>query len=162
VDGVPIARPDASGSGLVEFSPSADAIGEFKVQMSNYSAEYGETGGGIANFSIKSGTNVFHGSVYDYLRNPALNANGLINNAFGVPKASDKANDFGGTLGGPIKKGRAFFFGSYEGTRYGNFGLGGKITLPTPAMKQGDFSARLGDQIGTDALGPAGLPERDL
>ena len=66
-----------------EFQPGTDAIGEFKVQMANYSAEYGETGGGIVNFSIKSGTNTFHGAGFEYDINPVFNANGLTNNAFG-------------------------------------------------------------------------------
>ncbi len=153
IDGISIARYDLNGGSLVEFSPSTDAIGEFKVQQANYSAEYGETGGGIANFVMKSGTNNFHGTVYDYLKNPVLNARGLIANALGTPKKNEKENNFGGTFGGPIKKDRTFFFATYEGDRFRNFNFSGLTTLPTSAMKQGDFSAWLGSQIGTDALG---------
>ena len=103
IDGMSIARFDLNGGNLTEFSPSTDAIGEFKVQQANYSAEYGETGGGIANFSMKSGTNAFHGTAYDYLINDALNAAGFENNALGQSKQTVKDNNFGGTFGGPIR-----------------------------------------------------------
>src|SRR5690349_6699053 len=111
IDGVTIGRYDLSGGSLDEFSPGTDAIGEFKVQTSNYSAEYGETGGGIANFSYKSGTNDFHGTLFEYNKNPRFNATGV----FGPPKDNQKENNFGGTLGGPIRKDRTFFFFDYEG-----------------------------------------------
>lgn len=153
IDGISIARYDLNGGSLVEFSPSQDSIGEFKVQEANYSAEYGETGGGIANFVMKSGTNQFHGSAYEYLKNPSLNAAGLIANAFGTPKRGDKENNFGATFGGPIKRDKTFFFANYEGDRFRNFAYSGTMTLPTSAMKQGDFSAWLGKQLGSDALG---------
>ncbi len=154
IDGVSIARYDLSGGSLVEFSPSTDAIGEFKVQMSNYSAEYGETGGGIANFSMKSGTNSFHGTLYEYFKNPVLNAAGFDTNSFGGKKANtERENNFGGTFGGPIKRDRTFFFFAYEGYRFRNFRFSSPITMPTPAMLKGDFSAWLGSQIGTDDLG---------
>lgn len=158
IDGISIARYDLSGGSLVEFSPSTDAIGEFKVQQTNYSAEYGESGGGIANFSMKSGTNVFHGTAYDYLKNDVLNAAGFSNNAnapFGVDaqgnakKRTIKENNFGFTLGGPIRKERTFFFLAYEGDRYRAFNTSGLVTLPTDAMKQGDFSSYLSDQLST-------------
>ncbi len=166
IDGISIARYDLSGGSLVEFSPSTDAIGEFKVQQTNFSAEYGETGGGIANFSMKSGTNEFHGTVYDYFKNDALNAAGFNTNAFGAAKRTIKENDFGGTIGGPIRKGRTFFFYAYEGDRFRSFNISGLTTLPTVPMRQGDFSAWLTQDpkspcfpsalpcaIGTDALG---------
>ena len=154
IDGVTIGRYDLSGGSLDEFSPGTDAIGEFKVQTSNYSAEYGETGGGIANFSYKSGTNDFHGTLFEYNKNPVFNAAGAVVNANpGTPKNNDKENNFGGTLGGPIRKDHTFFFFNYEGDRFRSFALAGKMTLPTAAMKNGDFSSWLGDQIGTDALG---------
>jgi hypothetical protein len=153
IDGVTIGRYDLSGGSLDEFSPGTDAIGEFKVQTSNYSAEYGETGGGIANFSYKSGTNDFHGTIFEYNKNPVFNAAGVLVNTFGGTKDNQKENNFGVTLGGPIRKERTFFFFNYEGDRYRNFAYAGKMTLPTAAMKSGDFSSWLGDPIGTDALG---------
>ena len=154
IDGVTIGRYDLSGGSLDEFSPGTDAIGEFKVQTSNYSAEYGETGGGIANFSYKSGTNDFHGTLFEYNKNPVFNAAGAVVNANpGTPKDNEKENNFGGTLGGPIRKDHTFFFFNYEGDRFRSFAQAGLMTLPTPAMRNGDFSSWLGAQVGTDALG---------
>jgi len=153
IDGISVARPDLNGGSLAGFTPALDAIGEFKVQTANYSAEYGSSASAIANFSIKSGTNEFHGTAYEYLRNPILNAAGFNANAFGTPKGSKKENNFGTAVGGPIRKNRSFFFFTYEGDRFRDFTPGSLITMPTAAMKQGDFSAWLGDQIGTDALG---------
>src|SRR5438132_2107174 len=115
IDGVTIIRYDVSEISLDEFSPATDTIGEFKVQTSNYSAEYGETGGGIANFTYKSGTNDFHGSLFEYNKNPAFNAAGVLVNTFGGQKDNQKENNFGGTLGGPIRKEHTFFFFNYEG-----------------------------------------------
>jgi len=167
IDGVTIGRYDLSGGSLDEFSPGTDSIGEFKVQTSNYSAEYGETGGGIANFSYKSGTNDFHGSLFEYNKNPVFNAAGVVVDSHpGTPKDSEKENNFGGTLGGPIRKDHTFFFFNYEGDRFRSFQFAGPMTLPTPAMKTGDFSSWLTEtkggvptqggvrtQVGTDALG---------
>jgi carboxypeptidase family protein/TonB-dependent receptor-like protein len=149
IDGVTIGRYDLSGGSLDEFSPGTDAIGEFKVQTSNYSAEYGETGGGIANFSYKSGTNGFHGTLFEYNKNPMFNANGALANAGIAPKGNEKENNFGGTLGGPLRKDHTFFFFNYEGDRLHSFLFNGTMTLPTPAMKNGDFSAVLGGQLQT-------------
>ena len=152
VDGLTIGRFD-NNDALAEFSPSTDAVGEFSVVMSNFSAEYGQSGGGIASFSLKSGTNNYHGTLYEYNENPLFNAAGFDENAAGQPKSSEKQNDFGGTIGGPIRKNKTFFFAAMEGNRRHQFALGGKTTLPTPAMLGGDFSSWLGAQVGTDALG---------
>ena len=149
IDGVTIGRYDLSGGSLDEFSPGTDAIGEFKVQTSNYSAEYGETGGGIANFSYKSGTNDLHGLLFEYNKNPMFNANGILANAGVAPKNNDKENNFGGNLGGPIRRDHTFFFFNFEGDRLRSFLFNGTMTLPTPAMKNGDFRAVLGDQLQT-------------
>jgi len=153
IDGVTIGRYDLSGGSLDEFSPGTDSIAEFKVQTSNYSAEFGETGGGIANFSYKSGTNNFHGSLFEYNKNPIFNAAGVVVDTFGGQKNNAKENNFGGTLGGPIRKEHTFFFFNFEGDRFRSFAFAGKMTLPTVAMKSGDFSSWLGTQVGTDALG---------
>lgn len=90
-----------------------DAVREFQVLTSNYSAEVGGTSGGVINMVTKSGTNALHGSVYEYLRNSDLDAR----NFFDQVKPSFKRNQFGGSVGGPIKKDRTFFFGNYEGLR---------------------------------------------
>jgi len=153
IDGVTIGRYDLAGGSMDEYSPGTDAVGEFKVQMSNYSAEYGETGGGIVNFSMKSGTNQLHGTAFEYNKNPIFNAAGLVANATGSAKNNEKENNFGGTLGGPIRKDKTFFFASYEGDRYRNFGPGSIISIPTPEMIQGNFNSWLGNSVGTDALG---------
>ncbi len=153
IDGLSIGRYDMSGGSMAEYSPGTDAIGEFKVQMTNYSAEYGDTGGAIVNFSMKSGTNQFHGTAFEYNKNPVSNAAGLLANAFDLPKNNSKENNFGGTLGGPIRRDKTFFFASYEGDRFTNFAYSGTTTVPTPAMREGDFSSFLGSQVGTDALG---------
>jgi outer membrane receptor protein involved in Fe transport len=151
IDGVSIARYDWDSMG--EFQPGADSVGEFKVQMSNYSAEYGESGGGVLNFSLKSGSNTFHGAGFEYDINPMFNANGLINNAFGGNKSSLKENNFGGNLGGPIRKNKTFFFFNYEGDRKLLFAYGGLTSVPTAAMLKGNFNAWLGSSVGADALG---------
>jgi hypothetical protein len=135
----------------VSILSSVDAIAEFKIQTSNYSAEFGRTGGAVINATTKSGTNKFHGSVWEFLRNDALDS---AQYGFGsaVPKAPYKQNQFGGTLGGPIKKEKAFFSLDYEGTRIHSATLD-FATVPTPAEAKGDFSDILGPQSGTDALG---------
>ena len=154
IDGVTIGRYDLSGGSLDEFSPGTDSIGEFKVQTSNYSAEYGETGGGVANFSYKSGTNDLHGTLFEYNKNPVFNAAGpVVNSSPGTPKNNSKENNFGGNVGGPIRRDHTFFFFNYEGDRFRSFAPAGTMTLPTAAMKTGDFSSWLGARIGTDALG---------
>ncbi|MBI2817466.1 MAG: TonB-dependent receptor [Acidobacteria bacterium] len=99
-----------SASGLVL---GVDAVREFQVLTSNYSAEFGGTSGGIVNMVTKSGTNEFHGTVYEFLRNDNLDARGF----FDRRKLEFKRNQFGFSLGGPIKKQKAFFFGNYEGLR---------------------------------------------
>jgi hypothetical protein len=135
----------------VSILSSVDAIAEFKIQTSNYSAEFGRTGGAVINATTKSGTNKFHGSAWEFLRNDALDS---AQYGFGsaVPKAPYKQNQFGATLGGPIKKEKAFFFLDYEGTRIHSATLD-FATVPTPAEAKGDFSDILGPQSGTDALG---------
>lgn len=167
IDGITIGNFTLSGGGLNESTPSADAAGEFKVQMSNFSAEYGETGGGIANFGMKGGTNVYHGALYEYFKNDALAATGFTVNARPpVPdnpalnkKAPLKENNFGFDFGGPLTiphlyhgKNRTFFYLNYEGDRRRRPSPGNLLTMPTPEMRDGDFSAWLGPQIGTDAL----------
>ncbi len=97
--------------------PPVDAIAEFKMQTDNYSAEAGRSAGAILNATIKSGTNEFHGNVWEFLRNDALDAANFFENSGGVPKGEYRQNQFGFTIGGPIRKNKTFFFGDYEGTR---------------------------------------------
>jgi Carboxypeptidase regulatory-like domain/TonB-dependent Receptor Plug Domain len=100
--------------------PAPETIQEFKVQTSLYDATFGRSGGGNIQAVTKSGTNEFHGAAYEYFRNAALNANNPFLKAAGVARPQLSRNIFGGTLGGPIKKDRLFFFGSYQGTRETN------------------------------------------
>jgi outer membrane receptor for ferrienterochelin and colicin len=94
-------------------SPNPDAVEEFRLITSNYNAEYGRSGGGIVNVITKSGTNQFHGALYEYLRNDDLDARSFFNPSVSILKQ----NQFGGTVGGPVKHDKLFFFFSYEGTR---------------------------------------------
>ena len=97
--------------------PSPDAIAEFQVITSNYSAEYGRVGGAVINAVLRSGTNQFHGTAYEFVRNTDLNAVGYVFNPVGFHEPTLQRNQFGATIGGPIIKNRLFFFGDYEGYR---------------------------------------------
>ena len=110
-----------------------DAIQEFSVLTSNYSAEYGKTSGGVVNAVSRSGTNAFHGSVYEFLRNSALDARNFFEDPT-QPKASFKRNQFGGTVGGPIVKNRTFFFADYEGIRQSK-GIPNVNFVPSPSRQ---------------------------
>ena len=128
---------------------STDGVQEFKVLQSNFSAEFGESGDGIVSLTMKSGTNEFHGSVYDYLRNRALDVNSWKNNTLGQPKSVNTQNDFGATAGGPIfipklyhGQNKSFFFFDYEGFRFRTGGTG-VDSFPNESFRKGDFSALL-------------------
>src|SRR5579864_1585126 len=114
LDGLSINDYGNGGPGSVlGVSLGVDAIEEFSVLTGNYSAEYGRTSGGVVNALSKSGTNAFHGDVYEFLRNDKLDAADYFTNASGNPKAVLKRNQFGGAVGGPIRKDRTFFFFDY-------------------------------------------------
>jgi hypothetical protein len=112
-----------------------DAIQEFSVLTSNYSAEYGKTSGGVVNAITRSGTNAFHGSAYEFLRNSALDARNFFEDPT-QPKATFRRNQFGGTFGGPILKNRTFFFADYEGNRQSK-GIANPDNVPSPTARQG-------------------------
>src|ERR1700726_209896 len=137
--------------------PSVDAIEEFKVQTNAYSAEFGRGNGAIVNATIKSGTNDVHGDVYEFLRNDKLDAR----NVFDLTKPEYRQNQFGVTLGGPVKlpgydgHNRTFFFGDYEGLRVRQ-GQTSTSTVPTDAQKSGDFSNLI--DYTTPAVDPLGNP----
>jgi Carboxypeptidase regulatory-like domain/TonB dependent receptor-like, beta-barrel/TonB-dependent Receptor Plug Domain len=117
--------------------PNPDALQEFNVQTGNMSAEFGNAIGGVVNVVTKSGTNQFHGDVFEFLRNYKFDAR----NFFAPTRDTLKQNQFGGTLGGPIKKDKLFFFGSYQGTRTRTAPNGNIAFVPTTAERAGDFSA---------------------
>src|SRR5215469_11340076 len=126
---------------------STDAVDEFRVLQSNFSAEYGQAGDGIVNLTVKSGTNELHGSGYDYLRNKSLDANNWFNNFRGNKRPVDTQNDFGATLGGPVwipkvynGKNKTFFFFAYEGFRFRTGGVSTE-SFPNEDFKSGNFAA---------------------
>ncbi len=123
-------------------NPSVDAVQEFRTQTSNYSAEFGANSGAVVNMLTKSGTNVVHGSAYEYLRDDAFDAKNFFTNAVGADKPPMHRNQFGGAAGGPIFKNKTFFFGSYEGFREDRASTL-ISTLPTAKMHHGDFSELL-------------------
>jgi hypothetical protein len=140
--------------------PSVDAIQEFKVQTNAYSAEFGRGNGAIVNATIKSGTNDLHGDVYEFLRNDKLDAR----NFFDQTKPEYRQNQFGVTLGGPVRlpfydgHNRTFFFGDYEGLRIRQ-GQTSVSTVPTDAQKSGDFSNLI--NYTSPTLNPDGTPVLD-
>jgi hypothetical protein len=119
--------------------PSVDALSEFKLQTSTFSAEFGRSLGGVVNLQIKSGTNAFHGSAYMFGRDDKLDANNWFNNRAGNPKPDFRQTQFGATLGGPILHDRTFFFADYQGQRIKS-GQTFLSTVPSARMRGGDFS----------------------
>lgn len=134
-----------------------DAVGEYKVMTLNPPAEYGRTGQGITSFTIKSGTNQFHGSAYEFIRNCAGKGNFCLDSRgfFAGAPPVNKQNEFGATVGGPIRKDKTFFFGWYQGFRLRKQASNSLDTVPTQAMRGGDLSNILvtSNTVGTDALG---------
>lgn len=126
-----------------------DAIQEFSVLTSNYSAEYGKTSGGVVNAITRSGTNAFHGSVYEFLRNSVLDARNFFEDPT-VSKAPFKRNQFGGAIGGPIIKNHTFFFADYEGIRQSK-GIAEVVTVPSDAARAGLMCSNPG---GADPSSP--------
>jgi hypothetical protein len=125
---------------LTTLVPTQDAVQEFRVQTNNLSAEFGRFTGGVINLTTKSGSNSFHGSAYEFLRNKVLNANTFFNNRSNIDRPAFTQNQFGANVGGPVLKEKLFFFFSYEGFRQRQ-GQSFLISVPTEAMRNGDFSA---------------------
>jgi outer membrane receptor protein involved in Fe transport len=123
----------------VNLYPSVDAIQEFKVQTGNYTAEYGGNAGTNVNIQIKSGTNQYHGNLFEFIRNDAMDARNYFTPS-PLPQNILKQNQYGATFGGPVIKDKTFFFLSYEGLRSISQSPGTAIVL-TPAQRAGDFSA---------------------
>ncbi len=142
----------------VVMNPNPDAVAEFRILTSNYTAEYGRNGGGIVSVVTKSGTNSIHGSAFEFLRNNALNANTFFNNVDGLPREVLKRNQYGFTIGGPITipklidgKDRFFFFAGFQGQKIVQTVTGEATTTYTPAELAGDFSHSNADRTGPDA-----------
>jgi hypothetical protein len=130
-------------------NPNPDVIQEFKVLTNSFSAEYGETSGAVMASTTKSGTNDLHGTLFEFLQNDKLNAG----NFFTHTRPVVRRNQFGGTVGGPIRKNQTFFFGDLQVTPIRTARAFTNLSVPTPAFKRGEFSSILGAQAGTDALG---------
>lgn len=118
--------------------PSPDAVGEFRIETDNYSAEYGRASGAVINVSIRRGTNQFHGRAWDYLRNTALNAVGAFTPAGNIKPVFIR-NQFGGTFGGPIKRDKTFFFADYEGVRQIFNNQSTTVNLPNAEQRASRF-----------------------
>jgi hypothetical protein len=145
VDGSSITSPRR---GEFNTRPNMDAVQEINVQTNGLSAEYGRTAGGVINAALKSGANRYHGELFEFFRNDKLNAR----NFFAATAPKLRQNQFGGMLGGPIRKDRTFFFISYDTLQRRGQSIF-NITVPTPPLVAGDFSSLLGARAGTDALG---------
>jgi hypothetical protein len=154
LDGISMTNYEQNGGLIrIQYLPSPDAIEEFKVQTSNFNAEFGFTGATVINMVMRSGTNSFHSTSYDYLRNSVLDSNNFFANKAGTKIAALRRNNFGANLGGPIKKNKTFFFADYDGLRQSaqanvNFGV------PSSAERNGNFSELCGENHGTfNAMG---------
>jgi len=136
---------------LLAFTPSPDAIAEFNLITANAPAEFGNFQGGVINASIKSGTNQYHGDVWEFFRNDVLNANQWENKFGGpgneLPRAALRWNMYGGTLGGRIIRDKLFFFADYQGQRFDHPASSNYITVFTNAERGGDFSVLLPTQL---------------
>jgi hypothetical protein len=151
-----VVQNQAGGSPQLSVNPPNESLQEFKVLANNYPAEYGRSGSGFIVMTTRAGTNDFHGAVYEWLRNDKLNARTF----FAPSKPPLRYNIFGGSLGGPIRKNRTFFFANYEGGRR-RTGVTVAQTVPRPAEVSGDFSARTdirvldpATRVGTTAAQP--------
>ena len=131
--------------------PPVDALSEFKVQTRTYSAEFGKAAGAVINASIKQGTNKYSGSLFAFLRDEALNANTWDNNRAGRAKGPFNQLIAGGTFGGPIVRGKTFFFGDYQSSRTER-ALSQTATVPTARMRAGDLSELTGNMVATNAF----------
>src|SRR6185312_9531030 len=126
---------------LLGYTPAPDAIEEFNLITNNAPAEFGNYEGGIINATIKSGTNSFHGDVWEFFRNDVLNANSWSNNMNGLPKDKLRWNMYGGTLGGPIVRNKLFFFADYQAQRFDIPSSSSANTMFTAAERTGNFGA---------------------
>ncbi len=148
VDNNTVSNAGAIGRNGIAFTPSVDAVQEFKVKTSTFSAEFGHAAGAVVNATIKSGTNRFHGVLFEFLRNNDLDANNFFTNAAGQPRAPFHQNQYGFTVGGPVLipkiyngHNKTFFFADYQGTRQST-AAGRSITdVPPAALRNGDFSS---------------------
>jgi hypothetical protein len=137
LDGVSVMLPENNNFAL---SPTPDGTQEFKIMTNSYGPQFGRSGGGVLNVITKSGSNDWHGSLYEFFRNNHVAANNFFANAKGQKLGPSHFNLFGASIGGPIRKDKTFVFAEYQGHRQQS-ALGGQLaTLPTALQRQGDFS----------------------
>ncbi|HEX4285592.1 MAG TPA: TonB-dependent receptor [Terracidiphilus sp.] len=148
IDANNIAQNSAEGDGeeVGVAVPAPDTIQEFKVQTGNYDATYGRGTGANVDVISRTGTDHFHGSAWEFLRNDVLNANNFFSKLTGQPRPVLKQNQFGATIGGPIWRGKTFFFGAYQGLRSSNGG-GDQVTATLPQLTDDRSAATLGAQF---------------
>ena len=158
-DGISVLQPEP---GQVAFFPNIDAIQEFKIESNSPPAEFGRFNGGVVNLTTKSGTNAVHGSLFEFFRNEALNARNFFAPA-DQPQPKFRRNQFGGVIGGPIRRNQSFFFGDYQGHRQ-TIGRTVISTVPTLLQREGVFTEAIGgrvpviyDPATTTALGGGGF-----
>jgi hypothetical protein len=142
LDGVTTAGPDFEIHDQ-EFSPNLEDVQEFKIEQNNFSADKGFSGSTVVTMVTRSGTNQFHGKVYEFDRNDMFDSNNFFSNESGTPIPPLHWNDFGGTFGGPIKRNKAFFFFDYDGSRTSTLSVH-SFGVPTKAEIAGDFSSLCG------------------
>ena len=144
--------------GIAVVNPNIDSLQEFKITTSNYDAQFGSVAGALLQGTTKSGTNSFHGSLFEYLRNDTFNAK----DRFSSLNLPLRWNQFGGSMGGPIKKGKVFFFADYQGTRRRR-AASTIATVPDAAERSGDLTGLLGDFICSDgSTSPTGCSSPEL
>lgn len=166
IDGIPVMNTNQAGD-IGSNHPPIDAIGQFKLINNNQTAQYGLSSG-IVSFAFNSGTNAFHGSLFEFLQNDALNAAGYVTNSLGLKKAPLKQNEFGGTLGGPVwipklynGRDKTFFFVDFTEFKYRPSANNATLTTLPNGFRNGDFSQALGPQMtvnGQPVFDPAGRP----
>ncbi len=131
----------AIGRSGIALVPSVDAVQEFKVKTNSFSAEFGHAAGAVISATIKSGSNEYHGTLFEFLRNDRLDANNFFTNAAGLPRAAFRQNQFGGVFGGRIIRNKTFFFGDYQGTRQRTAAASSVGSLPSTSIRGGDLSS---------------------
>ncbi len=141
MDGVPVTmNSNTANMNANSAVPTIEGIEEFRIQTNSYSAEYGRSGGGVLTLATKSGTNEFHGSLFEFLRNSKMDSNNYFSNASNRPLGVFQRNEYGGSIGGPRSiRNKTFFFTAYE-SRAQRSAVNNFYTLPTDLQMQGDFS----------------------
>jgi hypothetical protein len=150
LDGVSVTNSDNNpGVQKALYVPPVEAIQEFKIQQANFSAEFGNSGGTIVNVVTRSGTNQYHGELYEFLRNNVLDANAFFANAAGLSQPHLTRNDFGGTIGGPVIKNKTFFFFDFNGIRALTGSTSSLAGVPDQTERSGDFGELCARANGT-------------